>query len=483
MAEVKGGNTKTLSGLGEGPDLTYPLQDPLTRALSLNDDDFEEEDLRSPGAESNISNASNASQTALAGSIKLDDHEEEEVEEDDQDMETRDLFVTVDDPEKHSGSMGTAYVTYRVVTKTTRSSFDHPEYLVRRRYQDFLWLRNKLEETQPTHLIPPLPEKHSLRRYDHFSPEFLKTRQKALNKFLMRIADHPILSFNSAFQIFLTAKAWELTAHKKQGPGVLSRMGDSMRNVAATYMLKSRSPEYTMMGEYIQTFGEKLGTINRVSERLIKENQDYITELGEYSPVFSLWSNSEIELAETMTCMAECIETCQKAVQDLSDEQEQYFLPPVREYLLYSDSIKSVLKKRDSIQVEYELAQEDAFKRKNEREQVKITDPSYSIGSLTGKTPDEIKEQKMAKLEKMIEEVDKQVTILQDKTDCANADLKADLDRWHKNKRKDFKELFIGQADRQINFYEKTLSAWEHVIQHLQKENAESSAKNEDSKE
>lgn len=32
--------------------------------------------------------------------------------------------------------------------------FDLPEYSVRRRYQDFDWLRNKLEESQPTHLIP-----------------------------------------------------------------------------------------------------------------------------------------------------------------------------------------------------------------------------------------------------------------------------------------------------------------------------------------
>ncbi|XP_070562895.1 sorting nexin-30-like isoform X2 [Ptychodera flava] len=469
MAEVEDSTKDSGRVQGEGLDTQQydPLQNPLTEGLSVNDDDFEEEDLRSPGADSNMSNAS---QTALAGSIKLED-QEEETEEEDQDMETRDLFVTVDDPEKHSGSMGSAYVTYRVVTKTTRGAFDNPEYLVRRRYQDFLWLRNKLEETQPTHLIPPLPEKHSLRRFDHFSPEFLKTRQKALNKFLTRIADHPVLSFNSAFQIFLTAK--ELTAHKKQGPGIFSRMGDSVRNVAATYMLKGRSPEYTMMGEYVGTFSEKLGTINRVSERIIKENQEYINELGEYSPVFSLWSNSEIELAETMTCMANCIEKCQEAVQELNDEQEQYFLPPVREYLLYADSIKSVLKKRDSIQVEYELSQEESSKRKNEREQVKISDPSYSISSITGKRPDEIKEQKMAKLERAIEEVDKQVTFLHDKTECANADLKADMDRWHKNKRKDFKDLFIGLADREIKFYQQTLSAWEEVIQHLQKENAE----------
>lgn len=56
--------------------------------------------------------------------------------------------------------------------------------------------------------LQPLPEKHSLRRLDRFSPEFLKVRQQALQKFLTRLADHPVLSFDKNFQVFLTAKAW-----------------------------------------------------------------------------------------------------------------------------------------------------------------------------------------------------------------------------------------------------------------------------------
>lgn len=41
--------------------------------------------------------------------------------------------------------------------QTSRIEFDLPEYSVRRRYQDFDWLRMKLEESQPTHLIPVRP--------------------------------------------------------------------------------------------------------------------------------------------------------------------------------------------------------------------------------------------------------------------------------------------------------------------------------------
>ena len=41
-----------------------------------------------------------------------------------------------------------------MVFQTARSEFDQPNYSVRRRYQDFLWLRQRLEETYPTHVIP-----------------------------------------------------------------------------------------------------------------------------------------------------------------------------------------------------------------------------------------------------------------------------------------------------------------------------------------
>lgn len=44
---------------------------------------------------------------------------------------------------------------------------------------------------------------------------------------------------------------------------------------------------------------------------------------------------------------------------------------------------------------------------------------------------------------------------LNDKTVCADTDLRADMERWHKNKQKDLKELFMSQADRQIKYYEK----------------------------
>lgn len=383
---------------------------------------FGDKDLILPNGGTPAGTASPASSSSLLNRLQLDD---------DIDGEARDLFVTVDDPKKHVCAMET-YITYRITTKSTRVEFDLPEYSVRRRYQDFDWLRNKLEESQPTHLIPPLPEKFVVKGVvDRFSEEFVETRRKALDKFLKRITDHPVLSFNEHFNVFLTAK--DLNAYKKQGIALLSRVGESVKHVTGGYKLRSRPLEFAAISDYLDTFALKLGTIDRIAQRIIKEEIEYLVELREYGPVYSTWSALEGELAEPLEGVSACIGNCSTALEELTDDITEEFLPVLREYVLYSDSMKGVLKKRDQVQAEYEAKLEAVALRKEERPKVP------------------------ADVEKC-----------QDRMECFNADLKADMERWQSNKRHDFRQLLVGLADKNIQYYEKCLMAWESIIPLLQ---------------
>ena len=54
----------------------------------------------------------------------------------------------------------------------------------------------------------PLPEKFIVKgMVERFNDDFIETRRKALHAFLNRIADHPTLTFNEDFKVFLTAQA------------------------------------------------------------------------------------------------------------------------------------------------------------------------------------------------------------------------------------------------------------------------------------
>ncbi|XP_038067972.1 sorting nexin-7-like isoform X3 [Patiria miniata] len=395
-------------------------EDPLQNPLSSGTDD--EEDIiaviRAPAKVS----STEGRPSAIMGSMKLEEE-----------PDVKDLFITVDDFQKHVFTIDT-YITYRVFTRTTRSAFDEPEYSVRRRYQDFLWLRQKLLETEETHIIPPLPEKHSM-RMDRLSKDFTITRQAALHKFMQRISEHPVVSFNEYLKVFLTAKAWELTSHRKASSGIVSRIGSTIKTTTSALMLKNRSPEFTMMTEYINTFAEKMSSVDRISQRILKEQMDLGAEYESYGPTYRLWGNSEVELADTLGSLGDCLDKCAKSVKDMTLSIETNFLPAAKEYMLYSDAVKGTLRKRDYIQMEYELACEELTRKKNEREQLQ-----------------------------------KQVDFLSDKSEVANADMKADMERWHRNKRKDVKEMFTGLAAGQVESYKQCLDAWEEVIEVLKSE-------------
>ncbi|XP_074546199.1 sorting nexin-30 [Halichoeres trimaculatus] len=382
-----------------------------------------------------VETSSPASASSLFSRLQLDEDLEADVLDPYTLAETRDLFVTVDDPKKHVSTMET-YITYRVSTKTSRIEFDLPEYYVRRRYQDFDWLRIKLEDSQPTHLIPPLPEKFVMKGVvDRFSEEFVETRMKALDKFLKRVADHPVLSFNPHLNAFLSAK----DLNKRQGLALLTKVGESVKHVAGGYKLRPRPAEFCAMGDYLDTFSQKLGTIDRIAQRILKEQSEYLTELREYGTVYSSWAGSEEELQRPLEGVASCVTTCCRALEEQCENMSQDSLPVLREYLLYIESMKNVLRKRDQTQAEYEGRLEAAILRKQE-----------------DKTPIPVEVEKC-----------------QDKVECFNADLKADWERWQSNKRQDFKQFLIDMADKNITHYEKCQAGWESLITLLQEKQTE----------
>ncbi|XP_029548322.1 sorting nexin-30 isoform X1 [Salmo trutta] len=440
---MSAGTPKSLASSGQKPiqEICHPLGAEETAPVLTPSPDVGNTTTSIGGKDLSLPNgtpvetSSPASSSSLLNRLQLDD---------DLEGETRDLFVTVDDPKKHVSTMET-YITYKVTTKTTRVEFDLPEYSVRRRYQDFDWLRTKLEDTQPTHLIPPLPEKFVMKGVvDRFSEEFVETRRKALDKFLKRVADHPVLSFNEHFNAFLSAK----DLNKRQGLALLSKMGESVKYVTGGYKLRCRPMEFAAMGDYLDMFTQKLGTIDRIAQRIIKEQSEYQVELREYGPVYTTWAVSEAELQEPLEGVASCVASCSNALDELTQDMSEDFLPVLREYVLYIDSMKIVLKKRDNIQAEYEAKLEAAAFRKEER------------ASAT--------------------QVPTDVEKCHDRVECCNADLKSDWDRWQNNKRQDFRQLLTGMADHNIQYYEKCLAAWESVIPLLRDKQPQETETDED---
>lgn len=51
----------------------------------------------------------------------------------------------------------------------------------------------------------------------------------------------------------------------------MSRMSESMRNVASSWMLKTRDPEFQEMSEYNKAFREKIVTMETITDKIAKD--------------------------------------------------------------------------------------------------------------------------------------------------------------------------------------------------------------------
>ncbi|XP_042366188.1 LOW QUALITY PROTEIN: sorting nexin-7-like [Plectropomus leopardus] len=353
----------------------------------------------------------------------------QEEEEEEQDANAKDIFITVDNPESQVTAIET-FIMYRVVTKTTRSEFDSCEYEVRRRYQDFLWLRSRLEENHPTLIVHPLPEKFVMKgMVERFNDDFIETRRRALHRFLNKISEHPpILSYSQHFKVFLTAQ--ELQSHRKQGPGFLSRMGETVRAVANSVRgLRSRPEEFTVMQEYVEDFSNKICSVDKVTQRIIKEQREYVDELKQYIPTYTQWASYEEELAEPLKGVASCVERCSKETEEQIHHLSEVLVPALHEYVLCAETLKAVMRRRDNIQAEFEAKSEALASRKVDQEALQ-------------------------------EEVDG----LADRVELANNALKGDWSRWQSSMRTDLKSAFLATAEKNMLYYEKCLAVWESFL-------------------
>lgn len=83
----------------------------------------------------------------------------------------------------------------------------------------------------------------------------------------------------------------------------------------------------------------------------------------------------------------------------------------------------------------------------------------------------ETRDEKLEKIGQAIPRLGKRVELLQDRMECANENLRSDLERWNKEKRTDLKAMLISMADQQILHHQHCMNAWEEALAGLKLDN------------
>jgi sorting nexin-1/2 len=90
----------------------------------------------------------------------------------------KEFEIDVADPVKQGEGVA-AYVSYKVRTKTTHQHYSRPFNEVVRRFRDFSWLHDKLLEKNKGTIVPALPEKSAVQKFQ-MQTDFIEQRRRAL---------------------------------------------------------------------------------------------------------------------------------------------------------------------------------------------------------------------------------------------------------------------------------------------------------------
>ncbi|XP_046862742.1 sorting nexin-4-like isoform X1 [Xenia sp. Carnegie-2017] len=169
--------------------------------------------------------------------------------------------ILVKDIEKRSGEkLKEPYIVYLIETRCFNSQNDDAQQssCLWRRYSEFDLLRNYLQTTYPSVIIPPLPEKKTnLAAFrlnaENYNMEFIERRRHGLEVsfFLHRIAKHSQLGLDEYFKSFLAQEeGWKESVVES---GFQSKAESKFKSISASYSVKKPDKKYEDMKNYSQT--------------------------------------------------------------------------------------------------------------------------------------------------------------------------------------------------------------------------------------
>eukprot|EP00729_Bicosta_minor_P023385 gene23385-20623_t len=383
-----------------------------------------------------------------------------------------DLDIIVKDPKKHSdGTFSMSYVGYTVNTTTKRKVpqyFAAAELSVLRRYSDFIWVREQIIKEFPGHVIPPMPPKHGLSQVDKFDPLFLEVRRRGLERFIRRIAMHPVLSFSSSLRLFLESKAHEFATLKKERErSLMDAIGESALKLTTKMMVKipldSRFVATRAHVDGLEQAMRKLeaGTLEsaEIGIRLCGANSEMSASLRKLA-------ESETELAALLTSMQETFDQQPKEIKSFTQALGQHVLETARDYQLYCESIRDLLDRRDAVERDSHLLVQLLEEKRRERDQVTSDDQKMSVGAITGTKPEAVKEEKLNSIDAEIKDLQRSVNKCHDYCELTTSTVVADVQSWNIRKAEDTLKMFKGLADAKVAYLNSMLGKWDAVLAH-----------------
>ncbi|KAJ1974413.1 Vacuolar protein sorting-associated protein vps5 [Dimargaris xerosporica] len=360
------------------------------------------------------------------------------------------VTITVSDPHKVGDAMN-AYVVYKVHTHTLSPAFDQSDYTVRRRYRDFHWLFTQLHQSNPGVIIPPVPEKQSLGR---FQDEFVETRRHGLEKFLKRVATHPLLNDHPDFRLFLTSENFTgQTKDRRPEPsmGLMRAFGEALTGSFSKFV--EVDEWFENRRHQLDALESQLKTLHKAIEAAVRQRRELAAAYGELSANVLALSNVEANegLARSLSLFGKLQEQLHVLHRQQAQADAKTYESTTEEYIRLIGSIKLTFTARAKAYQQWQGGLADLQRKVSQYDRLKAQSRSRT--------------DRMSQLNAEVGQLEIQTENHRHEFEDMSTLIRAELDRFDQGKVADFKHSAEQFLAAMIGHQQQVIKLWELYLE------------------
>lgn len=351
---------------------------------------------------------------------------------------------------------------------------------VLRRYSDFLWLYERLHQEKAGAIVPPLPEKQPVGRFD---PSFVEDRRSNLERFLRRVAVHPECADAKCLDTFLRADDITFQAAKQvKGEAVLANStmnfaqhsGSSMMGMkpkadnsfkrwfaeAKTSISGDlvRSPDDDLFEEihrYVHGLDTQMKNVSQQATGLVRKGKEIANGLFEFGLAFNLLGQSEADaLGDALGKVGETADRLSVLSADHADKEMNQFENPLQDYIKTIHSVKLALQRRHEKRLTYSTC-------------LGTVETKQSTLSKLRMTPGQ--EAKAYAMEMSLRRAQEASQVAQDDFAAVSQRVLREVDRFKREKAEDMRRTVLDYINLQVEYNKRMEGIWASLIPQLER--------------
>jgi sorting nexin-4 len=379
-----------------------------------------------------------------------------------------------------------AYVSYFITAETDLPIFTTKNPSTRRRYKDFVFLRDHLVKDFPACVVPPLPGKQRLEYVtgDRFSPEFMERRRIDLDIFLRRLARHPTLQRSSLLRAFFESKEWHVIMHQhvahppipENSAGIIENLSDTLLN--AFSRVRKPDERFLSMRDGVDKFEEGLAVSERLWSRVRSRTNDLTADYHDMAVAVQGLGFLESGITDPLNNFSNTLLEFSALLRHLTQTTTDPYLHHLHSLIQYSHANRAVLKLRDQKQMDLEELSDYLSGVTSERDRLAAVIRGHAgstglgigayirdrVDAIRGADDDRSRVEKMRKLDTKIKELEEAVTTAHETSDAFSDETLREQAIFQRAKEAEMKEALSGLADGQIEFFKSAMEEWDRII-------------------